>query len=101
MISRRSILSLFAAAPAAIVASKLPAVPQVVMRTNIPVGELYGVGPMMTATEVVRRHNEAIAQMIKTMGDKDPFDFIDWDVVHKELGAYGIAVTKTEIVDGS
>ena len=96
--NRRSFLGFLAAAPLVPIAAKLPAAAPLVMRYDVPAGELYGVSPMMTATEVMRRHNEAIAQMVKVMADHevDVLDCIDWERVHQELGAYGIATIKEE-----
>lgn len=99
-LSRRSLLGLFAAAPVAAVAAKLPASPApMVLRYDVPVHEVYGRGPMMTATEVMRRHNEAIQALLEATKDINPLDCIDWDRVHQELGAYGIACIKEEEVD--
>lgn len=84
------------------VAAALPPepLPPMLMRTSIPLGEVYGVGPMMTATEVMKRQAEAMRGLLETM-DKhhcDILDCIDWDQVHKDLGAYGTSVTYTERV---
>ncbi len=88
-LNRRSLLGLFAAAPAAAVAAKLPAAPvkpaPMVLRTTVAAHEVYGRSPAMDALPEMKRYAEAMRRMLEITKDMNPIDYIDMDAVKQEI----------------